>query len=380
MNINTTEASHDDPQVDLVGDEDAGPEQPTARGRWSTRTLAMTAVAVAVAVLSCAAGLVAWSPWSDGVPFGAALVVDGKVVTITELDARMDALRALYGVVRPSDPRKLDAFRRDAAKSIAVRMILDKQVKERGIRVSDKQANDALDRFVTQQFGEGGHDAFVESLGNVGTSETQVREEIRRQLEYRLLIDDVVGEVHISDAELLAQFEARRSDLATPEQRVVRNIVLADGPTALKVRNRLAHGASIVAVAAHMSLDASTRDHGGELGAVARAQLEPAVGTAVFGASKGGLYGPVKGQFGWNVGRVDAIVAGKPATFSAVRDSLRERLVAEEGARRWWKWVAAQLRATQVRYAPAYQPDHPDAAPGTTSGLPSSPIQNPGDQ
>jgi len=39
----------------------------------------------------------------------------------------------------------------------------------------------------------------------------------------------------------------------------------------------------------------------------------------------------------------------RPATFSAVRDSLRERLVAEEGARRWWKWVAAQLRATQVR-------------------------------
>lgn len=330
-------------------------------------------IAAVVVVLLGGVGLLRWSPWSSGVPDGAALVVDGEVVTVKELDARMDALRALYGVVRPTEPKALDTFRRDAAKSIAVSMLLDEQIADRDIRISDKKARDALDRFVAEQFGDGGHEEFVRSLGNVGTSEKQVLDEIRRQLELRLLVDDVVGEVRVSDEALTAQFELRRAELGTPERRTVRNIVVADEATARDVRRRLMNGDDIAGLAAEVSIDRSTRDDGGDLGAVARDELEPAVGDAVFKARRGGVYGPVKGQFGWNVGRVDAIAPAQPAEFAAVRDSFRERLVAEEGARRWWRWITDLLKDADVRYADDYRPADPDAAPGAGTGLPPSP-------
>lgn len=330
-------------------------------------------VSSAAALVLIAGGLFLWSPWSSGVPSGAALVVDGHVVTVKQLDARMDALRALYGVVRPTEPKALDTFRRDAAKSIAVSMLLDNQVDDRGIRVSDKKARDALDRFVSQQFGDGGRDEFVRSLGNVGTSEKEVLEEIRRQLGLQLLIDDVVGKIQVSDSELSRQFEQRKAELGTPEQRTVRNIVVEDEATAGDVKKRLAKGESITNVAADVSLDESSKDKGGNLGAVGREELEPAVAHAVFKTPKAGLYGPVKGQFGWNVGRVDAITPGKPAQFAAVRDSFRQQLISEEGPRRWWHWITGQLRSANVEYAKDYRPSNPDAAPGNANGLPASP-------
>lgn len=306
-------------------------------------------------VLVVAVGAVVWIK-ATGLPDGAVFAYGDHVVTKEDLDGRTQSLEALYGVVAPTDPAKLDRFRRDLAKSVAVSQILDDAAQEKSISIADKQARDVLDRYVDTQFGDGGRPAFVRTLGNVGTSEAAVLDEIKRQLAVGRLMDAVVGEVTIGDDALGRAFAERKAALGLPERRVVRNVVLGSRQDAEEALARLRSGDAFPTVAAELSLDASSKRSGGLLGELAKDQLERPVGDAVFTTRAGGLYGPVKGEFGWNIGRVDRVMAPVAAELGHVRDSLRETLRTEESLRRWRDWLGERIRAAAVEYAPEYRP------------------------
>lgn len=326
----------------------------------SRRGKALLAVVLAV-LLGAGAGGAVWLR-ATSLPDDAAFAYGDRIVTVAELDDRASALRALYGVEPPSEPAQLDTFRRDLAKSVAVSLILDRASADREIVVADKQARDVLDRFIAEQYA-GDRDAFIRTLGDLGTSEREVIDEIKRQLAVARLMDDVVGDVSIGDEQLLMAFENRREQLGAPERRVLRNIVVASESEARAVLDEIRGGAPFEDAAGRHSLDQSTKQTGGMLGEVARWQLESPVGDAAFGTPEGQLYGPVQGQHGWNVGRVERILPPVPASFDQVRDQLREVLQAEVAVQRWREWLAGQVVGAEVRYSDDYRPTNPDAAP-----------------
>ncbi|MCR1785754.1 peptidyl-prolyl cis-trans isomerase [Nocardioides carbamazepini] len=324
--------------------------------RWGQRRIQVGAVlAVALGMLVVAPG---WRPWSDELPDDAAFAIGERVVTVAELDARNDSLRALYGVEEPGGGADQASFRRQAAKSMAISIVLDRAVDDAGIEVSDTTVDQTLSGFIEQRF-QGDRTAFVSSLGNVNTSERVVRDEVRRQIALRELLAAIAGEVTVSKAELRAAFEQRRDQLGTPERRRVRNIVVADEQAAREIRTRLDAGADPARVARRASIDGATRDAGGDLGAVARADLLPEVGAAVFGTPAGAAYGPVQGSQGWNVGVVVEVLPAVPATFAAVRADLRRQLTGERTEARWSDWLAGRIRAADIRYREPYRPRDP---------------------
>jgi peptidyl-prolyl cis-trans isomerase C len=319
----------------------------------------IVAAVVALAVVAGgAAALLGWHPWRDEIPEDAAFVVGDEVVSVTELDRRNDSLRALYGVQEPLDEKGQESFRRQAAKSMAISLVLEHAVDEASIEVPDADVDRALTAFVASQF-DGDHDAFVDAMGSVNTSEPAVRDEIRRQLELRRLLAEMADGLEVSPEDVRAAFMQRRSSLDTPERRDVNNIVLPTRREALRARRELDAGTGVAALAATVSIDAATRDKGGALGEVARAELVPAVGTAVFRARAGQPYGPVRGPQGWNVGVVKRILAPVPATLPAVGDELRAALLSEEVQRRWTEWLAEELRDAEIEYADEYRPSDP---------------------
>lgn len=355
-------------EVDDSRDADDDPSRRIRLRVPASRRGKTALAAVLVLVIGAAAAVLIWVRLS-GLPDGAAFAFDDHVVTRADLDKRGQALEALYGVVAPDEPAKRDAFRRDLAKSVAVSMILDDAAKQRRIVVADKQARDVLDRYVTSQFGDEGRAAFARALGNVGTSERAVLDEIKRQLAVGRLMDQVVGDVSIDEDALRAAFAKRKTELGVPERRAVRNIVVAQRNEAREVLGQLRSGVSFEKVAAARSLDGSTRESGGRLGELSRDELEPAVADAVFGIAPGQLYGPVKGEFGWNVGRVDRVEPPEPARYDDVEKTLKQTLTSEESLRRWREWLAQRIREAGVEYADEFQPADPDAPP-TLTGRP----------
>lgn len=331
-------------------------------------------IAIAVAVVAVvAAGLLAWQPWADDVPAGTAFRVGDEVVTVDELDARNDSLRALYGIQEPLDADELDGFRRQAAKSMAISIVLDRAVDDEGVEVTDAEVDEAVTAFVASRF-DGDRDQFLDSLGNVNTSEDAVRAEVRRQLELRKLLAQVAGDVTVGDADVRAAFAQRKASLGTPERRVVSNVVVGTEAEAQRVREQLDAGVGIAGLAREVSIDAATRDKGGRLGAVARADLLPEVADVVFRTAPGEAYGPVQGSQGWNVGIVTGVEPATAATFAAVRTQLRTTLESEEVQSAWSDWLAARLREADVRYERDYRPDAPfDVSAWEQSGIEGAP-------
>lgn len=266
----------------------------------------------------------------------------------------------------PQDAAGLDRFRRDLAKASAVGMILEQAATERGTAVPEKLVQDTVTRYVEAYFGggAGARDRFVQALGASGTSEENMAGEVRRQLLIRQLFTDVTGgSSPVTDDELRQAYDARQGELAAPERRDLLNIVVGTRAETDQVTTELAGGADFAAVAAARSIDGSSKDKSGSIGTLSARELEAGYAEAAFAAPPGAVFGPVQTRFGWNVGRVVAVVPAEPAQFERVSEQLRKRVGQEQAVEQWRAWLTEQIEDGDVRYADAYLPADPTSLP-----------------
>lgn len=334
----------------------------------SRRGKVLLALIMGVAV-SGVSGLLWWK--STELPDNAAFRIGDHVVTVDDLNREVDKMRALYGVQQPNDKSKLAKFHRDTAKSFAVGLVLDQAAQDEGVTISEKTARDALTRFVSRQHGSGkqARQQFVDALGEAGTNEKSVLSEIKRQLATSQLFERVSKDVTVSNGEVRAAFEKRKDKLGNAAQREIQNIVVSDKGTAAELVKKLDSGAKFETLAKRYSLDSSTRDKGGNLGKVSAEQLQDDYAKVAFSASSGDIFGPVKTEDGWNVGRVNASVPAVPADFEKSKQQLKRQLELEKSVKTWRRWLQEKIRNADIHYADSYRPANPDALPqGPTTG------------
>lgn len=326
-------------------------------------------------LLVVAGALVAW--WlvatGDELPDDAAFRVDGRVVTVEDHQRFVAVLEALYGVEPPQEPSARSDFRRDTAKAHALSQLLAEEARRRDLVPAEREVRDTLDRMIEARYPLGGRYTFEEALGSRGVNEAQVIDEVRRQLELRALFSEVTGEVDVDDDDLRVAYDEQREELRIPEQRTIRHVVVAEEAVATEVASRLEGGEDFADLAAEVSLDGSTKEEGGLLGTLTRSQLAPAFGDAAFRADEGTVFGPVRTDLGWHVGRVDEVVPGRTPRFEEVRESLRERLRLDRAVQVWEAWLADQLEEAAIQYADDYRPGDPTAPPSLR--LPTSPTE-----
>lgn len=297
--------------------------------------------------------------WATALPSDAALRVGEAVVTKQDLQHRMDVLGALYGVQQPKDGAQLAQFHRDGAKSVAVSMILSDAAREHGIVISDQDARNDLNTVIQKNYPQG-REAFIQTLGANGASEQDVLNELKSQLEVSKLFDAVTKSVPAAaDSEVSAAVAARSADAFTPEKRHLRNIVVRDEQQARQLAAQASSGADFGALAKQSSIDQSTKDNGGDLGTVASNQLDPQYANTAFAGTKGSVFGPVKTQYGWNVGQVADVAAAQQLPLDQVKQNLtnRHRFAV------WQDWLAKTIAGAHAEYADDYRPADPDAAP-----------------
>jgi peptidyl-prolyl cis-trans isomerase C len=317
---------------------------------------------VVLSVVAIGSGTAATVNRINAVPAGAAFRVEGTLVTIQQLDDRVRLLGALYGVQAPSDPKHLDQFRRDTAKSVAVTYVLDKAAADEGIVTADKAANDQLTQILQTAYPQG-RDDFVKKLGRLGVSEQDALDEVKRQMTYGQLYEKVTKDLPFAtDDEVTAYYNGHRAQMATPEKRHLRNIVVGSEADAKKVRAQLDAGADFAKIAMS-SLDQSTKGQGGDLGMVVRDELEPNYGAAAFSVPANGLFGPTQTKYGWNVGQALEIVASIPLTLDHVRDDIRIKLTEERKSKIWNDWLDRCITEAHIRYSDYYRPADSDASP-----------------
>jgi peptidyl-prolyl cis-trans isomerase C len=354
------DGSDEDEGPEAAGDSEPGPK---------SRKRPLLLVLALVVLLGAGTGGYLWYRAAQ-LPADAAFRLDDRAVTTDELNRQVDTLGALYGIKPPQDQSELDGFRRDAAKSYAVSMVLDKAARSQNIVIADKVARDTLAKFISQQLGDGpaARDKFIQALGNAGTSEQAVLDEIKRQLAVSQLFNKVTEGAAVTDQEVVDAFGKRKDELGTPERRQLHNIVVRTKEEADQVMAALNAGTPFDTEARQRSLDSATRDSGGDLGQLTAAQLQADYAKVAFSAAAGTTFGPVQNQFGWNIGKVVGVLAPVPAVFEQVKDQFKQKLVLEEAMSSWRGWLGEQIRNAHVEYADGYRPSDPDAAPDTGPG------------
>ncbi|HKN39453.1 MAG TPA: SurA N-terminal domain-containing protein, partial [Acidimicrobiia bacterium] len=188
-------------EAEQAGDtESDGPPPPPPAERGPSK---LALVAVALVALLAGAGTAYALGHRGGAcpPKGYALEVEGTKISNLEFGHRIELLRALYDVRPPTDSAQLAKFEGDAAKGMAQGILVAHDVVKRKLQASDQAVNDALDRFIAQQYPRG-RAAFVQALGTYGVSEADVLAEFRRIIETEALIKVVTADVKVSEDQI----------------------------------------------------------------------------------------------------------------------------------------------------------------------------------
>jgi peptidyl-prolyl cis-trans isomerase D len=145
--------------------------------------------------------------------------------------------------------------------------------------------------------------------------------------------DEVANNVTVTEDELREYYELNKSRYQQDEQRQARHILILfdddeDGAEAVanEMLTRVRSGESFEILAGQYSKDGATAGNGGDLGAMPREQMPDALGDAVFFMQEGVVEGPIKGDFGFHIVRLDKIIDSGPLPYEQVRASLLTEL------------------------------------------------------
>jgi len=150
--------------------------------------------------------------------------------------------------------------------------------------------------------------------------------EFRKLMIVSLIPAEQAPWIEISDADLKAAYESRRSRYVTPERRHIQQIVFPTEADAKAAEERIAKGATFAEIAKERGLTEKDID----LGTLTKAAvIDPAVGDAAFKLKEGEVSAPVQGRFGTAIVQVLKIEPEKVRPFEEVAGELRRELGAE---------------------------------------------------
>ncbi|HWE90076.1 MAG TPA: peptidyl-prolyl cis-trans isomerase [Pseudonocardiaceae bacterium] len=338
------------------------------RGRLlPTSRIARIVLIGLLALVACGSGANLAIARLNELPAGAVFRADGVIVTDQQLQHRITLMEFVYGLQPPTDPAAKDQFNRDVAKALAVSQITDDAARARGIVIADKAASDQLNTLI-QQNSWTDQSTLIKQLGAQGLSEQDVLDEIKRQQASARLFAQVTGSVRAStDADAQAYYNQNKSQMVSPEQRAIANIVVSSQAQAQQITQLAQSGSDFAALAKQYSIDGSTKSNGGSLGVVSSSQLEAGYAKAAFAARDNSVFGPVQTTQGWNVGEVTDVHQPVPLTFAQVKDAIRTKLDNDAKLKVWDAFLTGKIMAAHVVYVPAYQPADPNSPPPASS-------------
>jgi peptidyl-prolyl cis-trans isomerase D len=151
-----------------------------------------------------------------------------------------------------------------------------------------------------------------------------------KQLTYAWLNPtDIIDQVELPEAELLAEYEARSAQYNQPERRLVERLVFADQASADQAAAALEVGGT--------TFEALVRERGLDLADVDMGDVDiAALGTAgetVFGAQVGTVAGPAPTPLGPALFRVNGVLPAQLVTFEEAEPELRDALAIDRAIR-----------------------------------------------
>ncbi len=235
----------------------------------------------------------------------AAVIINGEVITATDVDQRMAlVVAASGGKIAPEERERL---RLQVLRNLMDETLQIQEAKQQDMIVGDDEVDESYNRVARQNFGQDPK-ALDAYLTKIGSSANSLKRQIRGELSWqRLLRRNVNPFVNISDDEVRETIKRQEEAKGTDEYHVGEIFLYANsenhdavGQNAQKIVDQIKQGGNFVAYARQYS-EASTASVGGDLGWVRLGMLPSEMQTAVTQLEPGQLVGPVEVRGGFSI-------------------------------------------------------------------------------
>ncbi|OMF85471.1 hypothetical protein BK144_27890 [Paenibacillus sp. FSL R7-0273] len=208
-------------------------------------------------------------------------------------------------------------------------IVVAKEAKALGITVTDADIEEELRRSMAGYGSE--EQYYAQMLSELGLS----RQEVREETVYRLTLQAVAtADITISDS-AIDRYLLENAERFAPKKQLQLSIIRVNTyEEADLVMDRLAQGEQFAAVAAEVSTDAESREHGGSIGTVEEDDpFWPAelLRTAA-GLESGDIAGPLSAGEDYAVIRLERIIEPPGADKAEIREQVRQELALGQAA------------------------------------------------
>lgn len=302
--------------------------------------------AVALAVLSA---LLLGACASEGTGSAqAAATVNGDEITIDEVRARVDAVRANPQFAEQMDDEEeggdfTEQVQAEVLTGLVLSRLLAQGADDLGVEITDEDLEQQRERVVEQV---GGEEAFEDLVEESNLTEDDVEAQLRDFALQEAVTDELVAEVDVDEDELR---EAYEQNYGTAQ---ARHILVETEEAAQQVLGRLEAGEDFGELAREVSTDPSAEQNAGDLGEFRRGQMDADFSAAVFAADEGEIVGPVQTQFGFHVIEVVEVDEGPP--LEEVEDEIRDQLLSGDREQQFDEWLSEQAAEAEITVNPRF--------------------------
>ena len=246
---------------------------------------------------------------------------------------------------------------------------------ERSIRVSKDEVNESF----TSQYNKilADNNLTEDDLERILLDQQQqslndfknsLRADVELQLRDNALRGEIVGVIVPTDDQLAEYMEANISQYDEPERIHASHILIADEAVAQDLYEQLVAGANFASLASEYSVDAGTKDQGGDLDWFERGQMVSEFEDAAFALEVGEISEPVQTSYGYHIIKLIDQEAAYTPTLDEVKDEVRDAYIADRESTIFNDWYEAYYAGAEVEIteplvnAHLMQTDDSDAA------------------
>ena len=178
-----------------------------------------------------------------------------------------------------------------------------------------------------------------------------------------LMREEVASRVTVSTQEMKAYYEANPGSLTAPDEFRASHILVKTEAEAIDLKKRLAGGEEFASLARKVSVDATTKSKGGDLGIVKKGQTVQEFEKALLTMKPGEVSEPVATQFGYHLIKLVERTTGPVLSYEDAKEQVKEQVLIEKKQKRFKELVAALRANAKLRVLDAPIPDsNPRAA------------------
>ncbi len=276
--------------------------------------------------------------------------IDGEPVTLFELDQFREQQKTRPGAESDGtgDPHAL-------LDELILEKIMQKQVQSQGLTATEAQIDSYIKSI--RERNNLSDEQLREALTQQGLTWEQYRAQVKADIERANLINrEIRAKVNVSPEEIERYYKAHLDEYGKPASvhvRLISLLVPAEATAeqkaelkakAEKIRADAAGGKDFAELAKQYSQGPGAAD-GGDIGELARGQMQKDFEDAAFSLKPGQVSNVIETDSGYHILKVEEIAGEAHRDLKEVSDEIRERLYRENMEQRYDRWLKQDLRA-----------------------------------